>query len=65
MGQNQSNPPRVPHKKFLCGACGRVIEVPYGVPKPVTCPYCGAPGFMIHRLGAGGRGRGGPPWAKG
>lgn len=55
-------------KKFICYACGRVIEVPYGVPKPVACPFCGAPEAMIHRLDKGphrrGRGRGGPPWQK-
>ncbi|OYT62475.1 MAG: hypothetical protein B6U69_01735 [Thermofilum sp. ex4484_15] len=63
MGQGKIRRPLGPLKKFLCRACGRIIEVPYGVPKPMTCPYCGAPGFMIHRLNAGGRG--GPPWAKG
>ncbi|RLE95209.1 MAG: hypothetical protein DRN04_00810 [Thermoprotei archaeon] len=55
-------------KRFKCFACGREITVPYGVPKPAYCPYCGAPEAMIHRLDKGphrrGRGRGGPPWAK-
>ncbi|MCD6510362.1 MAG: hypothetical protein J7L11_08270 [Thermoprotei archaeon] len=60
----------MPTKKFLCTACGYVIEVPYGMPKPTACPRCGAPAMMIHRLDAGGRGRGGrrgrggPPWSR-
>jgi len=49
----------VPMKRFLCYNCNKVIEVPYGVPKPAQCPYCGAPAYMIHRLdkGPGGPGR--------
>ncbi|ACX73289.1 conserved hypothetical protein [Methanocaldococcus vulcanius M7] len=45
-------------KKFLCSKCQNVIEVPYGVPKPETCPYCGAPATFIHRIDGGGRGLG-------
>jgi len=46
-------------KIFQCFNCGKTIEVPYGVPKPVQCPHCGAPGYMIHRVdkGRGGFGR--------
>ncbi len=58
-------PPGIPApmKRFLCYSCNKIIEVPYGVPKPAQCPYCGAPHYMIHRLdkgwARGGRGRGG------
>ena len=55
-------PPPVPKKRFICFKCGKVIEVPYGIPgKPPQCPYCGAPAIFIHRLDKGGgwgRGRG-------
>ncbi|MGP3667556.1 MAG: hypothetical protein ACKD6N_03805 [Candidatus Bathyarchaeota archaeon] len=53
----------LPVKRFQCGGCGQIIEVPQGVPKPVNCPRCGASSMMIHRLdkgspgGGGGRGR--------
>ncbi len=51
------------NKRFICGQCNKIIEVPYGTPKPARCPYCGAPAYMIHRIDAGyggsGRGRGG------
>ena len=40
-------------KKFKCFACGKIIEVPRGVPKPLRCPYCGSPQQMIHRLDKG------------
>lgn len=53
-------------KRFICYSCNKIIEVPYGVPKPAQCPYCGAPHYMIHRLdkgwARGGRGRGGGGW---
>ncbi|MHA1617197.1 MAG: hypothetical protein ACTSX9_07845 [Candidatus Njordarchaeales archaeon] len=29
----------------------KIIEVPCGTPKPSTCPYCGAPRTIIHRIG--------------
>jgi len=48
-------------KKFKCFACGKIIEVPRGIPKPMRCPYCGAPVQFIHRLDRGppaGAGRG-------
>ncbi|HDI47150.1 MAG TPA: hypothetical protein ENF82_05025 [Candidatus Methanomethylia archaeon] len=45
-------------KKFQCFSCGKIIEVPYGVPKPPNCPYCGAPAHLIHRVDAGPRGMG-------
>jgi predicted RNA-binding Zn-ribbon protein involved in translation (DUF1610 family) len=55
-------------KKFRCFACGNVIEVPRGMPKPQACPRCGAPAQMIHRLDKGApggrRGAGGPPWSR-
>ncbi|RLF21685.1 MAG: hypothetical protein DRN15_02010 [Thermoprotei archaeon] len=61
-------------KRFQCMACGNIIEVPYGMPKPLQCPRCGAPHHMIHRVDRGrgrrgwgrgrGRGGGGPPWAE-
>ncbi len=47
-------------KKFQCFACGRIIEVPRGMPKPISCPYCKAPAQFIHRIDKGppqGRGR--------
>jgi len=44
-------------KRFLCSQCNNIIEVPYGQPKPASCPYCGAPGYMIHRLDKPGWGR--------
>jgi len=46
-------------KRFLCYNCNKIIEVPYGVPKPLQCPYCGAPHYMIHRIGPRGGGWGG------
>lgn len=48
-------------KKFQCMMCGYIIEVPYGMPKPMRCPRCGAPAQFIHRIDKGprwGRGRG-------
>jgi ribosomal protein S27AE len=57
----------LPIKRFQCGNCGQIIEVPQGIPKPLNCPRCGAPAMMIHRLNKGppggrrGRGRG-PSW---
>ncbi|MEM2997303.1 MAG: hypothetical protein QXK52_07320 [Candidatus Bathyarchaeia archaeon] len=59
----------IPSKRFQCGACGNILEIPQGEPKPPNCPRCGAPGTMIHRLDkgppGGGRGRGGgPPWQR-
>jgi len=47
----------IPKKRFYCTNCGRVIEVPFGAPKPYQCPYCGAHHTMIHRLDRGGFGR--------
>ncbi|MHA1589343.1 MAG: hypothetical protein ACTSVA_01905 [Candidatus Njordarchaeales archaeon] len=55
--------PSIPKKRFQCGNCGKIIEVPYGVPKPAQCPYCGAPGYMIHRIDKGPWGRWGGPGA--
>jgi predicted RNA-binding Zn-ribbon protein involved in translation (DUF1610 family) len=43
----------LPKKKFQCGSCGEIIEVPKGIPKPVKCPKCGAAAYMIHRLEPG------------
>ncbi len=40
-------------KKFKCFSCGKIIEVPRGIPKPMRCPYCGAPAQFIHRLDKG------------
>ena len=61
-------PTGTPTKRFQCFACGNVIEVPQGMPKPPACPKCGAPAQMIHRIDKGAlggrRGAGGPPWAK-
>ena len=56
-----------PMKRFMCFNCKKIIEIPYGVPKPVQCPYCGAPAYMIHRIDGGGRGRGrgGMGWGRG
>ena len=54
--QGISSPsPVSPMKRFLCFNCKKIIEVPYGVPKPAQCPYCGAPAYMIHRIDKGGR----------
>ncbi|RLG60565.1 hypothetical protein DRN86_02245 [Candidatus Geothermarchaeota archaeon] len=56
----------MPKKRFRCGACGHVIEVPYGIPKPVQCPKCGAPAMIIHRVDKGpGRRRGRRGWRGG
>ncbi len=55
-GQSTSMSP-LPMKRFMCFSCRKIIEVPYGVPKPMQCPYCGAPHYMIHRVDAGGFGR--------
>jgi len=62
----------IPTKKFQCFACGNVIGVPQGVPKPPACPKCGAPAAMIHRIdkgppggrGAGRRGAGRGRWSQ-
>jgi rRNA maturation endonuclease Nob1 len=65
MAQPPSQP--VPTKKFRCFACGNVIEVPRGMPKPAICPRCGAPAVAIHRIDRGppgGRRGGGPPWTQ-
>lgn len=55
---NQQNPstPTPLMKRFLCFNCRKIIEIPYGVPKPPQCPYCGAPAYMIHRIDKGPRG---------
>jgi len=71
-------PPRVPTrtqptnipvsptmKRFMCYNCRNIIEIPYGVPKPVRCPHCGAPHYMIHRIDPGGRGWGGRGFGRG
>ena len=42
-----------PPRKFQCMACGYVFEVPHGLPRPMACPRCGAPGHMIHRVDRG------------
>jgi NAD-dependent SIR2 family protein deacetylase len=44
-------------KHFQCSNCGQVIEVPKGVPKPPSCPKCGAPATVIHRLDKGTPGK--------
>ncbi|ENN96474.1 hypothetical protein J422_02255 [Methanocaldococcus villosus KIN24-T80] len=45
-------------KVFICTKCNKLIEVPYGVPKPEKCPHCGAESIYIHRVDSGGRGLG-------
>ncbi|UXM85322.1 hypothetical protein [Methanococcus aeolicus] len=45
-------------KQFKCSKCEKIIEVPYGTPKPETCPHCGAPSTLIHRIDGGGMGMG-------
>lgn len=45
-------------KKFQCSSCKNIIEVPYGAPKPLKCPNCGASQDLIHRIDSGGRGMG-------
>jgi len=55
----QPTPPMLPTKKFQCFACGNIIEVPQGMPKPAACPRCGAPITMIHRVDKG------PPGGRG
>ncbi len=46
-------------KVFKCYRCGYVFQVPYGVPKPPSCPNCGAPATFVHRVNPGpGVGRG-------
>jgi len=42
-----------PPRKFQCVACGYVFEVPHGLPRPMRCPRCGAPAYMIHRVDRG------------
>jgi len=58
----------LPKKRFQCGSCGEIIEVPQGTPKPFKCPKCGAQGFVIHRLEpgppGGRKGAGGPRWRR-
>jgi predicted DNA-binding protein (UPF0251 family) len=36
-------------RRFRCGGCGHSWEVPYGTPRPATCPNCG--GTFIRRAG--------------
>lgn len=43
------------NKRFVCLKCKHVIDIPYGTPKPLKCPYCGAPGYMLHRIDKGPR----------
>ncbi len=44
-------------RRFRCLSCGYEFEVPYGQPKPLQCPNCGAPPSMIVRIDRGyGRG---------
>lgn len=54
----------LPKKRFQCGGCKEIIEVPQGIPKPAKCPKCGAAAYMIHRVEpgppGGRRGRGNP-----
>lgn len=51
--------PRGPTRKFKCLNCGYEFELPYGVPRPMQCPKCGAPVNAIVRVDRGaGRGRG-------
>jgi len=53
-------PPQQPSgtmRRFICLQCNNIIEVPFGQPKPMTCPYCGAPSYMIKRLDKPGWGR--------
>jgi len=52
-------------KKFKCFACGRIIEVPRGIPKPMKCPFCDAPAQFIHRLDRGSGARIGRGWRGG
>lgn len=57
-----------PTKRFQCFACGKIIEIPRGTPKPAKCPYCGASQQMIHRIDKGppgGRRGRGPRWMRG
>ena len=48
-------------RKFRCLNCGYEFEVPFGQPKPMNCPRCGAPANMIVRIDRG-RGKG---WRRG
>ncbi|MCQ5376343.1 MAG: zinc ribbon domain-containing protein [Methanomassiliicoccales archaeon] len=40
-------------KVFRCANCGHIIEVPFGLPKPSSCPKCGSPASLIHRMNPG------------
>ena len=51
-------------KRFQCGNCGQIIEVPRGISKPPKCLKCGAPAAMIHRINRGAPGGRGGPIAK-
>lgn len=45
------------YRVFKCLNCGHQFTVPYGAPRPMQCPKCGAPTIM--RIDKGkGRGRG-------
>ncbi len=32
---------------FECGECGHYWEIPYGTPKPSTCPKCGSKDVLL------------------
>ncbi len=54
---------RTGSRRFKCLNCGYEFEVPFGQPKPRSCPKCGAPANMIVRADKGfgkgpGRGKG-------
>ena len=55
-GGGRGGPPRG-SRRFRCLNCGYEFEVPFGQPKPMNCPKCGAPANMIVRVDRG-RGKG-------
>jgi len=32
---------------FECGQCGHYWEIPYGKPKPTSCPMCGSHDVLL------------------
>jgi len=51
-GGSGGEPPRG-SRRFRCLNCGYEFEIPFGQPRPISCPKCGAPANMIVRVDRG------------
>jgi len=48
-------------RKFQCADCGNAWEIPFGTPRPSTCPACGSSNLHRSPEDRGGPGRGAGP----